>query len=98
MTNLAQRHYITLGAVADFSDELIDFCYNRQSQCDPVQTSHYFDCLQSIANARSSESLQIKASMLESEGVVGQKVGILAMFWHLLTSHRKSKKLTTSWM
>ena len=60
--------------MGDFSDDLIAFCYDRQDNCDPVNGSYYFDCLQDIAKGRESESLQMKATMLASQGVVGQKV------------------------
>lgn len=58
----------------DFHDDLIAFSYDRQSDCDPEHGPYYFDCLQDLAQGRQSEDLAIKASMLESQGVTGQKV------------------------
>lgn len=72
----AQDHpfYASLGALRDFADELIIFAHDRQCNCDPSNVGYYFDCLQDLAKGRESEELMIKASTLESQGVVGRKV------------------------
>lgn len=57
----------------DFSDENIIFAFERQSDCNLENSSYYFDCLQDLANGRQSEILTMKASLLESQGVIGQK-------------------------
>ena len=57
----------------DFSDELIAFAYDRQSACDPENGPYYFDCLSDLAIGRESEVLNLKASTLSSQGVVGRK-------------------------
>ncbi|KAF2155379.1 cysteine proteinase [Myriangium duriaei CBS 260.36] len=71
----AQDHpfYASLGAMRDFSDDNIVFSYERQTACSPQNGPYYFDCLQDLANGRQSESLIMKASILESEGIIGQK-------------------------
>lgn len=51
-------HYEALGAVNDFSDELVVFAYERQLDCDPQNTTHYLDCLRRIAGSRNSIVLQ----------------------------------------
>lgn len=66
-------HFASLGALGDFSDNLISFCYDRQTDCDPENIPYYFDCLQDIANGRQSETLIIKASTLASQDVIGRK-------------------------
>lgn len=65
--------YASLGALSDFSDELIMFCYDRQSLCDPQARSSYFDSLNHLAKSRESEALMLKATMLESQGLIGQR-------------------------
>lgn len=67
-------HFASLGALGDFSDNSIAFCYDRQTFCDPENIPYYFDCLQDIANGRQSETLIIKASTLASQDVIGRKV------------------------
>ncbi|KAF1987602.1 cysteine proteinase, partial [Aulographum hederae CBS 113979] len=65
--------YAVLGALGNFSDSLIIFAYDRQAQCDPMRTSYYFDALSAIANSRTSEDLNMKVALLQSEGHVSQK-------------------------
>ncbi|KAG0642222.1 hypothetical protein HOY80DRAFT_1008062 [Tuber brumale] len=61
-------HYAGLGAVADMSDDLINWAYQRQRACDPVNAPYYFECFESIAKGRKSESLQFEVARLRSEG------------------------------
>lgn len=70
---LEHPHYASLGAVEDFSDELLSWAYDRQCQCDPKNKPYYLDCLSGIAEGRSSEDLQTKAVMAESAGEYGQQ-------------------------
>jgi ubiquitin carboxyl-terminal hydrolase 25/28 len=60
--------YTALGALGDFSDDLLRFAFDRQVACDPNGTSFYFDCFKRLANKRNSEKLQTDAAILESEG------------------------------
>ncbi|KAI9680790.1 MAG: ubiquitin-specific protease ubp2 [Caeruleum heppii] len=62
--------YSTLGALEDFSDDLIEFAYDRQRLCDPDQAAHYFDCLKRLADFRHSDSLSTKAVVMESTGEI----------------------------
>ncbi|KAF4556212.1 Ubiquitin carboxyl-terminal hydrolase-like protein 8 [Elsinoe fawcettii] len=66
-------YYASLGAMRDFADELIIFAYERQVDCDPQNGPYYFDCLQDLARGRTSETLVMKTSFLEGQGVVGKK-------------------------
>jgi len=70
---LEHPHYASLGAVEDFSDELLAWAYDRQCRCDPANKPYYLDCLSGIADGRSSEDLQTKAVMAESSGEYGQQ-------------------------
>lgn len=70
----SRPYYIHLGALPDFSDGLIEFCYSRQTLCDPEKIPMYFQCLREIASARQSDTLQLRATMLESRGVVSQNM------------------------
>ncbi|THW59191.1 cysteine proteinase [Aureobasidium pullulans] len=65
--------YASLGALGDFSDGLIEYCYERQTTCDPQEGPHYFDCLQDLATGRSSEQLILKSSKLASQNVLSKK-------------------------
>jgi ubiquitin carboxyl-terminal hydrolase 25/28 len=68
------RVYASLGALGDFSDRLIAFCYERQSNCDPVEGPYYFDCLHELATGRRSDLLITKSATLASENVLGKNV------------------------
>ncbi|PWW80591.1 cysteine proteinase [Tuber magnatum] len=61
-------HYAGLGAVGDMSDTLIKWAYERQRACDPLNAPYYFECFESIAKGRKSESLQYEVVRLRSEG------------------------------
>jgi len=66
-------HIASLGAVSDFGDALIEFAYQRQTDCDPVNTPYYFECFQEITKQRNSEDLQMKMVMLQSSGLVSRR-------------------------
>jgi hypothetical protein len=57
-----------LGCLANFSDGLIAYAYDTLVKIHPGQAPAMFDRLRAIAAERQSESLQLKATMLESEG------------------------------
>ena len=61
-------HYAGLGAVNDFTDDLIMFAYDRQRECDSQNSPYYLECLQGIANGRKSVELQEKSVMAISMG------------------------------
>jgi len=61
-------HYAGLGAVNDFSDDLIGFAYERQRDSDPQNIPYYLECLQGIAHGRDSVDLQEKSVMAISIG------------------------------
>lgn len=63
----------SLGALPEFSDSLIEFCYDRQTICDPERAIYYFECLQVITSGRNSEALQMKVAMLESQNAVSRR-------------------------
>ena len=82
MLTSRSSYYASLGALRDFSHQLVAFSHDRQSDCDPENALYYFDCLQDIANGRQSESLIIKASTLESQGAIGRKVDLCTFLTH----------------
>lgn len=61
-------HYAGLGAVNDFTDDLVAFAYDRQRDCDPANRPYYLECLQGIANGRHSAELQEKSVIAISMG------------------------------
>lgn len=65
--------YAGLGALPDFSDELVHFAYERQTSCDPPQSPLYLTCLQEIAQSRQSEFLQTKVALTVSQGEISSR-------------------------
>ena len=72
-TNFSISYFASLGALSDFADSLVDFAYERQTQCDALNEPYYYECIQSIAKQRGSEELQLKTTMLESKGFVSRR-------------------------
>lgn len=66
-------YYHSLGAVDNFTDELLSWAYDRQCQCDPANKPYYFDCLEDLAKGRESSDLQLKVTMALSVGEYGLK-------------------------
>lgn len=64
------RFYASLGATADFHDDLIVFAYQRQIDVDPSNTPYYFECLQGLGEGRNSEDLQTQAAIEASSGKI----------------------------
>ncbi|ANB14284.1 Ubp2p [Sugiyamaella lignohabitans] len=62
-------HYIALGTVENFSDELIWERYNQQVLHDEKFTYLYLDSLRGIAQVRQSEDLEIRVMELYSMGI-----------------------------
>jgi ubiquitin carboxyl-terminal hydrolase 25/28 len=62
-------YYASLGALADFSDQLLEFAYDRQKDTDPLNAPYYFECLVDIAKGRQSTDLDTRVAMLRSSGV-----------------------------
>lgn len=66
-------YYAGLGALGDFSDELILFAYDRQVETDPRNAAYYFECLQDLAIGRKSPVLEEKVQILASQGQTNRK-------------------------
>jgi ubiquitin carboxyl-terminal hydrolase 25/28 len=66
-------YYFSLGAVDNFTDELLIWAYDRQCECDPSNKPYYLDCLQDLAAGRESSDLQTKVVMATSAGQHGLK-------------------------
>ena len=60
--------YAGLGSSADFHDDLIHFAYERQIAADSFNTPYYLECLQTIAEGRTSDDLSMKAVIEASKG------------------------------
>lgn len=50
------------------SDALVGWAFERQRACDPANSAYYFECFDSIARGRESDSLQFEVARLRSEG------------------------------
>ena len=82
------RYYFSsLGALTDFSDELVEFAFERQIMCDVSLRMYYYKCLQVIAESRDTERLQMKVAMLASQDLVSRR--------DLAAAYRRLHKLTT---
>lgn len=66
-------HYASLGAVDDFEDHLLIWAYKRQCVCDPDNKPYYLDCLQAIAQGRSSADLHTEVAITATRGEYGRK-------------------------
>lgn len=66
-------HYLSLGAVENFTDQLLEWAYDRQCQNDPANKAYYLDCLEGIARGRDSSDLQMRVVMATSAGNHGLK-------------------------
>ena len=64
-------YYLSLGAVDNFTDDLLGWAYDRQCECDPPNKPYYLDCLEDLAKGRNSSDLQVKVAMAQSAGEVG---------------------------
>lgn len=67
------RFYASLGATAEFHDDLIIFAYQRQIYVDPNNTPYYLECLQGLGEGRKSEDLQTQAAIEASSGNISLK-------------------------
>jgi len=65
--------YSGLGAMPDFSDSLLEFCFRQQVANYPQSSAYFFDCLSGIAQKRNTEELSMAVAMLASEGYVTQE-------------------------
>ncbi|KAI9651675.1 MAG: ubiquitin-specific protease ubp2 [Trizodia sp. TS-e1964] len=72
LTQPEHPYYASLGALANFSDRLLIFAYERQRHCNPIDAPYYFDCLKDISKNRTSTELQTKVAMMESIGEITQ--------------------------
>lgn len=66
-------YYASLGAVDNFTDDLISWAYDRQCECDPHNKPYYLDCLADLAEGRKSSDLETKVVMAKSAGEYGLK-------------------------
>ena len=64
-------HYASLGAVDQFTDDILSWAYDRQCECDPANKPYYLDCLADIAKGRQSSDLETKVVMATSAGEYG---------------------------
>ena len=69
----APRFFNSLGALPDFSDSLIEYCYDRQTSCDTERQAYYFECLQVITEDRGTELLEMKVATLQSQDKVSRR-------------------------
>lgn len=73
LTSPEHPYYASLGAVSQFTDDLLGFAYRQQRACDPLNKPYYLDCLLDIARGRNSSDLQIIVAEAQSVGELGQQ-------------------------
>jgi hypothetical protein len=64
--------YAGLGAVHDFTNDLLLYSFRRQVDWDPKSSSYYYDCFSMIAGKRQDDDLNIKTATLASQGYVSR--------------------------
>ncbi|TQS37626.1 hypothetical protein Golomagni_01894 [Golovinomyces magnicellulatus] len=90
-------YYASLGAVEDFTDELLCWAYDRQCECDPTNKPYYFDCLEDLARGRDSYYLQTKLVVATSAGGYGNKaIEEAYSYFRLHSSTNESDELIMS--
>jgi ubiquitin carboxyl-terminal hydrolase 25/28 len=57
-----------LGALGDFSDDLLIFAFRSQRRVDEPNSPYYFECLQGIAIGRNSNHLETQVQIFASQG------------------------------
>ena len=67
-TNRAYRYFLALGAVGDFSDDLLVFAYRRQITSNPKQSHYYLQALKAISQDRASTTLALEVATEQSTG------------------------------
>jgi ubiquitin carboxyl-terminal hydrolase 25/28 len=67
------RYYAGLGAVGDFSDELLIFAFQCQTRVDDANSPYYFECLQDLAIGRKSDRLETQVQIFASEGYTNRR-------------------------
>ena len=67
------RYFAGLGALPNFSDNLLIFAYERQRTCDPDSAPFYLGCLREVAQARQSETLHTKVALMASSGEISYR-------------------------
>ena len=65
--------YAGLGALSDFSDQLVLHAFNWQTAFDQQQSPYYYDCLSAIAERRNSEALSVEIATMASQGFITRK-------------------------
>ncbi|KAF8449694.1 hypothetical protein BGX38DRAFT_1187333 [Terfezia claveryi] len=60
--------YANLGAIGDFSDDLLIWCFKRQIAVDKQNAPYYLECLMDFATGRKSEALEMTVATYRSEG------------------------------
>jgi ubiquitin carboxyl-terminal hydrolase 25 len=86
-------YFDSLGALRDFTDTLIEYAYDQQTQCDPARVDYYLECLQAIAVRRGSEQLSLKIAMLNSQDIVSRR-DLTAAYRYFNISPAESGKIS----
>lgn len=84
-------YYASLGAVENFTDELLGWAYDRQCQTNPKFKPYYLDCLTDLARGRQSSDLDTKVAIAMSAGEYGQKAIDKAYEYFQLPSNCKEE-------
>lgn len=62
------RAFVGLGIVHDFNDNLVEWAYDRERECDWKNGPYLLECLTWIANDRKSMELQTRVATCRSQG------------------------------
>jgi ubiquitin carboxyl-terminal hydrolase 25 len=64
--------YAGLGAVQDFTTDLLIYAFRRQTEWDAAGAPYYYDCLTAISKKNASDDMNMALALLASEGFVSR--------------------------
>jgi ubiquitin carboxyl-terminal hydrolase 25/28 len=87
LTQEEEMWYTGLGALGDFSDNLLRFAFDRQVESDPYGMPFYFDCFKGLADKRGTEAMLMERVMLESQDYYGRDEIAKAYRYFMIEPH-----------
>jgi ubiquitin carboxyl-terminal hydrolase 25/28 len=64
--------YAGLGAVQEFTSELLIYAFRRQTEWDPAGSAYYYDCLKALSSKYPSDDMNMQLAILASEGFISR--------------------------
>jgi ubiquitin carboxyl-terminal hydrolase 25/28 len=64
--------YAGLGAMQEFTTELLMYAFRRQTEWDPAGSAYYYDCLKALASKYPNDEMNMQLAILASEGFISR--------------------------